>query len=94
MSHFFIVTSSQLDTHIIHTSPLSESFLFVFHTNTQCLIDRERELSNFLLFYKYHLGPPLYATYTNGYVYGYLEGDACTPEELTLPVVYKGVAQR
>lgn len=40
------------------------------------------------------MAPPLYATFANGYIYGFVEGTPTAPPQLQLPTVAPLVARR
>ena len=61
---------------------------------TDVLIDREREMRAHSLLASMNLAPPLLARFENGLMYGFLQGDVCTPEDLRKPEVYRQVAKR
>eukprot|EP00730_Choanoeca_flexa_P018501 TRINITY_DN8998_c0_g1_i3.p1 TRINITY_DN8998_c0_g1~~TRINITY_DN8998_c0_g1_i3.p1 ORF type:complete len:340 (+),score=54.42 TRINITY_DN8998_c0_g1_i3:433-1452(+) len=45
----------------------------------QNIIDRDRELEHHTMLSEADLAAPVYGSFTNGYVYGYIDGLSCTP---------------
>jgi len=56
--------------------------LRVYGSGTELLIDREKELSILSALYTVGLGPKLYGSFKNGYVYGYFAGRPLGPNDL------------
>jgi len=72
-----------------------ESILIrAFGEGTNTLIDRERELRAHNLLANIDLAPELLARFRNGLMYRFIAGDACTPEDLRRPEIYRLIAQR
>eukprot|EP00047_Mylnosiga_fluctuans_P005415 m.240362 g.240362 ORF g.240362 m.240362 type:complete len:344 (-) comp13654_c0_seq1:116-1147(-) len=66
----------------------------IYGLKTENIIDRARELTNIRKFHDHALGPPLYATFSNGYLYGYFEGIACDPDHMMDADVYPLIAHK
>eukprot|EP00052_Salpingoeca_macrocollata_P028484 m.276652 g.276652 ORF g.276652 m.276652 type:complete len:357 (+) comp22866_c0_seq11:6060-7130(+) len=81
-----------------HTEPSSggaeTALVRIYGKKTETLINRERELTNFRRLHTYGLSPELHATFTNGYVYGYFEGEACEKETVKDPSLYPLLARK
>ncbi|EDQ84797.1 uncharacterized protein MONBRDRAFT_34561 [Monosiga brevicollis MX1] len=54
----------------------------IYGDNTERLIDREAELTSHELLASQSLAMPLYGSFLNGYVYGYMPGDVCSSDQL------------
>eukprot|EP01116_Phalansterium_solitarium_P001893 TRINITY_DN11727_c0_g1_i1.p1 TRINITY_DN11727_c0_g1~~TRINITY_DN11727_c0_g1_i1.p1 ORF type:complete len:379 (-),score=109.03 TRINITY_DN11727_c0_g1_i1:190-1326(-) len=65
-----------------HSSQLKHMLVRVFGDGTEALVDREIELQRFEVLRDGGLGPPLYGSFRNGYVYGFAEGRPLTAAEL------------
>lgn len=66
----------------------------IYGKNTEVLIDRKREISNFKLLHSYGYAPRLLATFENGLVYEYCDGRPITRHELFVERVWRGIARR
>ena len=66
----------------------------VYGAFTELLIDREAELANQLRLNAHGLAAPVVGLFANGFVYGYVEGTACTPAMVRDPAVFPLVAAR
>lgn len=66
----------------------------IYGRNTEVLIDRKREISNFKLLHSYGFAPRLLATFENGLVYEYCDGRPITKKQLFVEHVWRGIAQR
>lgn len=62
--------------------------------NTEVLIDRKKEISNFKLLHKYGFAPPLLATFTNGLAYEYTDGKPVSKSKVYEEHVWRQVAKR
>ena len=60
----------------------------------QQIIDRDAEQAAFTLLYSHGLAPPVYCTFTNGFVCGYFPGVAIGPELVSDIRVYPKIAAR
>ncbi|KAK9497649.1 hypothetical protein O3M35_004337 [Rhynocoris fuscipes] len=65
----------------------------IYGKNTDLLIDREEEKSNFLLLHKCGYAPRLYATFRNGLAYAYLAGDTVSRSTVRHITIYPLIAQ-
>lgn len=66
----------------------------IYGNNTEVLIDRKREISNFKLLHSYGFAPKLLATFENGLVYEYCDGRPLTKQQLFVEHVWRGIARR
>ncbi|XMA11316.1 hypothetical protein WAI453_004107 [Rhynchosporium graminicola] len=66
----------------------------VYGGSSGILVDRERELECHVLLQTYGLAPYILGRFENGYVYGFVPGKVCSPTDLALESVWKGVAER
>ncbi|KAI9728684.1 MAG: hypothetical protein M1828_002790 [Chrysothrix sp. TS-e1954] len=66
--------------------------LRAYGNGTEVLIDREREARSHELLTQHYLAPALLARFKNGLLYNFIEGSACTPEELFRPNVWPATA--
>jgi len=64
-----------------------------YGNGTDLIIDREREARSHSLLAKHHLAPPLYARFDNGLLYKYIEGEACSSEDLRQPGIVRAIAR-
>lgn len=53
----------------------------LYGQHTDRFIDRQEEMANFHFLASHGLAPPLYASFANGLLYGYIPGSACTPND-------------
>jgi hypothetical protein len=60
----------------------------------QKIIDRGEELKNIRLFHEHGLGSPLFATFENGYLYGYFEGVALDAPQLQHEAIFPLIAAK
>eukprot|EP00730_Choanoeca_flexa_P018500 TRINITY_DN8998_c0_g1_i1.p1 TRINITY_DN8998_c0_g1~~TRINITY_DN8998_c0_g1_i1.p1 ORF type:complete len:348 (+),score=68.45 TRINITY_DN8998_c0_g1_i1:273-1316(+) len=61
-------------------SPHPDDLLIrVYGELTENIIDRDRELEHHTMLSEADLAAPVYGSFTNGYVYGYIDGLSCTP---------------
>lgn len=65
-----------------------------YGNNTEILIDRDREAKSHALLADQGLAPPLLARFNNGLLYKYIQGQVCTPKDLTREPVWRGVARK
>ncbi|TMS37187.1 hypothetical protein L596_004166 [Steinernema carpocapsae] len=65
----------------------------VFGNNTEKIIDRETELRNWLLLSNAHLAAPLVATFKNGIVCGYLEGESLNVDSVRSPKIVRKICK-
>ena len=65
----------------------------VYGNKTELIIDRARELKNFLLLFKNGLSPVLYCTFENGYCYAYIEGIVLNAEKVRYPKYSEQIAR-
>lgn len=68
--------------------------LRIYGKNTEVLIDRKREISNFKLLHSYGFAPRLLATFENGIVYEYCDGKPLTKQQLSVERVWRAIARR
>lgn len=66
----------------------------IYGKNTEVLIDRKREISNFKLLHSYGFAPKLLATFENGLVYEYWDGRPLTKQQLFEDRVWRKIARR
>lgn len=66
----------------------------IYGKNTEVLIDRKREISNFKLLHSYGFAPRLLATFENGLVYEYWNGRPLTKKQLSMERVWREIARR
>lgn len=66
----------------------------IYGKNTEVLIDRKREISNFKLLHSFGFAPRLLATFENGIVYEYCEGKPLTKQQLSVERVWRVIARR
>lgn len=55
----------------------------VYGERTELIINRAQELRNIEELSRNHIAPPLYATFSNGYCYRFIEGRVLSPEDFT-----------
>jgi hypothetical protein len=65
-----------------------------FIRDFQKIIDRPAELKNLVRFFQHGMGPPLFATFSNGYMYGYFEGIACDVSHVDTEAVFPLIAKQ
>ncbi|KAK2738872.1 hypothetical protein FQN57_006887 [Myotisia sp. PD_48] len=65
-----------------------------YGNHTEIIIDRERETRSHALLASRGLAPPLLARFTNGLLYRFIRGQAASPDDLTSPSIWRGVARR
>uniref|UniRef100_A0A1I7ZBC9 ethanolamine kinase n=1 Tax=Steinernema glaseri TaxID=37863 RepID=A0A1I7ZBC9_9BILA len=63
----------------------------VFGHNTEKIIDREKELRNWMLLSDAKLAAPLLATFNNGIVCGYLEGESLDVDSVRNPKIVRKI---
>jgi len=80
------LTQSEIDRESI--------LLRAYGNNTEILIDRDREATSHALCAELGLASPLLARFNNGLLYRYIIGQVCTPKDLVLERVWRGVARR
>lgn len=68
--------------------------LRAYGNNTDILIDRDREAQSHALLAKRGLAPQLLARFNNGLLYNFIQGRACTPQDLVKEEVWRSVARR
>lgn len=66
----------------------------IYGKNTEVLIDRKQEISNFKLLHSYGFAPKLLATFENGLVYEYCSGRPLTKDQLLVEHVWRGIARQ
>lgn len=66
----------------------------IYGKNTEVLIDRKREISNFKLLHSYGFAPRLLATFENGLVYEYCDGRPLTKQQLFVEGVWRKIARQ
>lgn len=66
----------------------------IYGKNTEVLIDRKKEISNFKLLHKYGFAPQLLATFTNGLAYEYSDGKPLSKTKIYEEHVWLQVAKR
>lgn len=66
----------------------------IYGKNTEVLIDRKKEISNFKLLHKYGFASQLLATFTNGLAYEYSDGKPLTKSKIYEEHVWRQVAKR
>jgi len=62
--------------------------------DTETLIDRRKELRAHHHLAERGLAPALLATFDNGFLYGFVEGEPCTAEDFRMRSVWRGIAER
>ncbi|EZF78009.1 hypothetical protein H105_00864 [Trichophyton soudanense CBS 452.61] len=65
-----------------------------YGNNSEIIIDRERETKSHALLASRGLAPPLLARFANGLLYRFVRGQAASPDDLTKPAIWRGVARR
>lgn len=65
----------------------------IYGEKTELLIDREKELISMIHLHKANLAPKVYAKFTNGVCYGFLEGKTFTVADMKDDVLFKLVAK-
>lgn len=65
-----------------------------YGNGTDTMIDRAKELHAHALLASKGLAAPLYATFDNGFMYGYIKGEACTAEDFHDPRTSLQIAKR
>ncbi|KAL1953677.1 hypothetical protein VTO42DRAFT_2388 [Malbranchea cinnamomea] len=65
-----------------------------YGNQTEIIIDREKETRSHALLASKGLAPPLLARFRNGLLYRFVRGQVATPDDLTRPPVWRGVARR
>ncbi|KAK0103009.1 hypothetical protein ONS95_000807 [Cadophora gregata] len=58
------------------------------------LVDREWELDCHTILFEHGLAPRIICRFNNGYAYGFVPGKVCSPSDLALEPVWRGVARR
>lgn len=66
----------------------------IYGKNTEVLIDRKKEISNFKLLHKYGYAPQLLATFNNGLAYEYSDGKPLSKTKVYEEHVWCEVAKR
>ncbi|KAH7330360.1 kinase-like domain-containing protein [Rhexocercosporidium sp. MPI-PUGE-AT-0058] len=66
----------------------------VYGGSSGILVDRERELECHVLLQEHGLAPRIIGRFQNGYAYGFVPGKVCSPVELALEPVWRGIAER
>lgn len=64
-----------------------------YGNGTELIIDREREAKSHALLARHNLAPPLLARFNNGLLYVYMDGCACSPEDLRDPHIMRATAR-
>ncbi|KAK2883383.1 hypothetical protein FQN49_000023 [Arthroderma sp. PD_2] len=65
-----------------------------YGNNSEIIIDREREAKSHALLASRGLAPPLLARFSNGLLYRFIRGQVASPDDLTEPAIWRGVARR
>lgn len=65
-----------------------------YGNHTEILIDREKETRSHALLASQGLAPPLLARFRNGLLYRFIRGQVASPQDLTQPNIWRGVARR
>ncbi len=68
-----------------HVATRTSILIRAYGKKSELIINRGAELVNFVILSRLGLSPPLHARFTNGFVYGYVEGRAFAPGELAQP---------
>lgn len=66
----------------------------IYGKNTEVLIDRHKEIENFILLHKYGFAPRLLATFNNGLSYEYSNGKPLTKSDVYDESVWRNIARR
>lgn len=66
----------------------------VYGKNTEVLIDRQKEISNFKSLHKYGFAPKLFATFNNGLAYEYTVGKPLSKSDVYDEEIWRKIAQR
>lgn len=66
----------------------------IYGKNTEVLIDRKKEISNFKLLHSYGFAPQLLGTFNNGLAYEYSDGEPLTKTSIYEEPVWRQVAKR
>ncbi|KAL2067226.1 hypothetical protein VTL71DRAFT_1650 [Oculimacula yallundae] len=83
------------DQHQDHEEHDLEAVLVrVYGGSSGILVDRERELECHILLQKHGLAPRIVGRFENGYIYGFVPGKVCSPTDLALEPVWRGIAKR
>ena len=61
---------------------------------SQQIIDRQKEQASFQLLEQYHLAPPVFGVFSNGFACGYFPGNAIGPDLVSHHDVYPKIARR
>jgi len=78
-----------------HGDPIPAPVLIrAYGKDTETLIDRRKELRAHRHLAEMCLAPALLATFENGFLYGFVEGDPCTAEDFRTRSVWRGIAER
>ena len=73
----------------------SDRILFrIFGRNTELLVDREAEIETMRKLSREGLAPPVYATFKNGLVYGFVPGSVLDVESVRTPEIGELIASR
>ena len=67
---------------------------YLIHSRSACNSHRSEETRSHELLASKGLAPPLLARFRNGLLYRFVRGQVCTPDDLTRPEVWRGVARR
>ncbi|KAM5432465.1 putative ethanolamine kinase [Microsporum ferrugineum] len=65
-----------------------------YGNNSEIIRDRERETKSHALLASRGLAPPLLARFSNGLLYRFIRGQVASPDDLTNPAIWRGVARR
>lgn len=66
----------------------------IYGKNTEVLIDRRKEVTNFNLLHRYGFAPKLYASFNNGLVYEYTDGKPLGKTHVYEEHVWREIAKR
>ncbi|KAK9465754.1 kinase-like domain-containing protein [Lipomyces arxii] len=80
-------------THKAYTPQEMVVLVRAYGRGTGTIIDRNREFCTHMHLHSQGLAPPLYARFGNGLVYGFIPGRSVDYQELSNPILIKGVSR-
>ncbi|KAK9456785.1 kinase-like domain-containing protein [Dipodascopsis uninucleata] len=88
------ITNSLLQcTYKARTADEQTVLVRAYGRGTDTIIDRTREYCTHIHLHSHGLAPPLYARFKNGLVYGFISGRSVEYQELSNPVLMKGISR-